>query len=110
MLTTAQKVSRMLDYVFGDEYGDGTIVTNVISGYAEPGYGSVLSDETPVVLLGNWNPKRFPRISTPLGEFGMTRSMLPHEVTIALAVSERAELLQHDSEIEFWEEFYSLKD
>jgi hypothetical protein len=36
--------------------------------------------------------------------------MLPHEVTIALAVSERAEMLQHDSEIEFWEEFYSLKD
>lgn len=61
MLTTAQKVSRMLGYVFGDEYGDGMIVTNVISGYAEPGYGSFLSDETPVVVLGDWNPKRFPR-------------------------------------------------
>lgn len=40
-----------------NEYGDGYVVMDVVHGYAEPGYGS---DES-VVVLGNWNPKRFPR-------------------------------------------------
>ncbi len=50
-------VRQTLDNEFGSDYGDGYTVTDVIIGYAEPGYGS---DEE-IVVLGNWNPKRFPR-------------------------------------------------
>lgn len=58
-MSTLSKVRRMLQLTFGDEYGDGKTVTDVIVGYAEPGYGSCLGDEAPVIVLGNWNPKRF---------------------------------------------------
>lgn len=55
-LTVADKVARLVNYATGDPYGDGEVVTNVLGGYAEPGYGSPLSDEV-VIVLGNWNDK-----------------------------------------------------
>jgi hypothetical protein len=58
-MDTYDKVTRLLGLVFGEDqrHGDYDVVTDVISGYAEPGYG----DETSVVVLGNWNPKRWVR-------------------------------------------------
>ncbi len=55
--TTLEKVGRLVAAATGETYGDGYIVTDVIVGYSEPGYGS---DDT-VIVLGDWNPKRFPR-------------------------------------------------
>jgi hypothetical protein len=59
-LTTRDKVRRLVRFATGDEYGDGEMVTDIILGYAEPGYGSVPSGETPIIVLGNWNPRRVP--------------------------------------------------
>lgn len=65
MLSTYEKVARLVKFATGEEYGDGEMVTAVLpNGYAEPGYGSYLRDET-VVVLGNWNPKRWPRDGEP---------------------------------------------
>lgn len=61
MLTTQEKVSRLLTFALGEPYGDGYTVTDVIRGYAEPGYGS----DDSVIVLGNWNPKRWPRDGEP---------------------------------------------
>lgn len=47
----AAKACRLIKAATGEEYGDGYTVTDVIHGYAEPGYGS--SDS--VIVLGNWN-------------------------------------------------------
>lgn len=58
-MDTIDKVTRLVKFATGEDYGDGMMVTDVITGYAEPGYGSSLSDETPVVVLGNWNVKRY---------------------------------------------------
>lgn len=54
--TTLEKVTRLINYATGEEYGDGYTVTNVIVGYAEPGYGS--NDD--VIVLGDWNPRHIP--------------------------------------------------
>jgi len=53
-MDTLEKVRRLVNAATGDEYGDGIMVTNVIVGYAEPGYGSNDS----VIVLGNWNDKQ----------------------------------------------------
>lgn len=53
-LTTYDKVSRLIEYATGERHGDGYIVTDVISGYAEPGYPS--GDDV-VIVLGDWNDK-----------------------------------------------------
>lgn len=60
--TTWDKVKRLVLAATGDEYGDGVVVTNIIDGYTEPGYPD---DPETVVVLGNWNPKRFPRDGEP---------------------------------------------
>jgi hypothetical protein len=41
----------------GENYGDGYVVTDIVTGYAEPGYGS----DDAVIVFGNWNDKRYPR-------------------------------------------------
>jgi hypothetical protein len=51
----------LVRHVTGEEYGDGYRVTGVGVGYAEPGY----HDSETVWVLGNWNPKRFPRGDEP---------------------------------------------
>lgn len=56
-LTTLEKACLLIRTATGEDYGDGYTVTDVATGYAEPGYGN---DES-VVVFGNWNPKRFPR-------------------------------------------------
>ncbi len=48
-----EKVSRILRAVGMDDYGDGYIVTDIIAGYAEPGYGS----DSDVIVLGDWNDR-----------------------------------------------------
>lgn len=50
-LSVYDKVARLVRYATGEEHGDGTVVTDIISGYAEPGYG----DDESVVVLGDWN-------------------------------------------------------
>ena len=52
-LTTYDKVKRLVEFATGYPYGDGMMVTDVIDGYAEPGYGSNDS----IVVLGNWNDR-----------------------------------------------------
>lgn len=47
------KVSRLVEFATGEPHGDGMLVTDVITGYAEPGYGS---DED-IIVLGDWNDK-----------------------------------------------------
>lgn len=56
-LTTLEKACLLIRTVTGEDWGDGYVVTDVATGYAEPGYGN---DES-VVVFGNWNPKRFLR-------------------------------------------------
>lgn len=53
--TTHEIVGDLIERELGERWGDGYVVTDVITGYAEPGYGS---DDT-IVVLGNWNNKRW---------------------------------------------------
>lgn len=46
-----EQVGDLLERELGERWGDGDIVTDVISGYAEPGYGG----DDAVIVLGNWN-------------------------------------------------------
>lgn len=50
---TYENAKRILRAVFGEEYGDGEIVTNIGVGYAEPSY----HDAETVWVLGNWNDR-----------------------------------------------------
>lgn len=52
---TIEIVGDILERELGERWGDGYVVTDVICGYAEPGYGG---DDT-IVVLGNWNNKRW---------------------------------------------------
>ena len=45
---------RLIKVVCGEPYGDGTTVTDIGIGYAEPGY----HDHNTVWVLGDWNPKQ----------------------------------------------------
>lgn len=54
MLSVYDKATRLVNFATGESYGDGYMVTSVIVGYAEPGYGN---DES-VIVLGDWNPRR----------------------------------------------------
>lgn len=51
------KVTRIIECATGERFGDGSIVMDVCVGFAEPGYG----DDDSIVVIGNWNPPRFPR-------------------------------------------------
>lgn len=59
--TRLDRVARLVCAATGEEYGDGYTVTDYGIGISEPGYGD---DET-IWVLGNWNPKRFPRDDEP---------------------------------------------
>lgn len=61
MLSVYEKASRLVKFVTGEPYGDGYRITDVIDGYADPAHGK--SDA--VVVLGNWNPARYPRGDEP---------------------------------------------
>lgn len=54
-LPTHELIGRIIEIALGEKYGDGYIVTDVCTGYAEPGYGR--SDDA-IVVFGNWNDKR----------------------------------------------------
>jgi len=56
-METINKVSRLVQFATGEEYGDGEMVTNIGVGISEPGYG----DSDTVWALGNWNQKRWIR-------------------------------------------------
>lgn len=55
--TTSELASRLVEIATGEPYGDGYVVTDIIHGYASPRYGS----PDAVVVLGDWNTKRYPR-------------------------------------------------
>lgn len=54
-LSILDRVRRIVEIATGQEYGDGDIVTNIMIGYAEPGYGRTGEE---VIVTGNWNDKR----------------------------------------------------
>ena len=58
-LSTLDKVRFILRAAGMEDYGDGDIVTDVLVGYAEPGYGSFGSES--VIILGNYNTRRYVR-------------------------------------------------
>lgn len=58
---TLENVRRILRVATGDEYPDGELITEYGIGYAESRYGT--PDQ--VWVLGNWNPRRFPRDGEP---------------------------------------------
>jgi hypothetical protein len=60
-LSTIDRAAVLIHAATGDRYGDGSTVTDICVGYAEPGYG----DHETVVVFGNWNPKRWPRNGEP---------------------------------------------
>jgi hypothetical protein len=72
-VSTYDKVSRLIQFATGEPYGDGEVVTDVMVGYAEPGYPS---DPDVVIVLGNYNPRHIsgqdrwssddPRVTMPV--------------------------------------------
>lgn len=54
------RAHRLVRAATGEEYGDGSMVTDVGYGIAEPGYSP-----DAVWALGNWNPKRWWRDGDP---------------------------------------------
>lgn len=56
MNTVYDKATRLINFATGETYGDGYTVTDVIIGYAEPGYGF----DDSVIVLGDWNPRNVP--------------------------------------------------
>lgn len=56
MNTVYDKATRLINFATGETYGDGYTVTDVIIGYAEPGYGF----DDSVIVLGDWNPRHIP--------------------------------------------------
>ena len=63
-------MSEVLDKVneiIREELGeiDGEVITDIIIGYAEPSYGTIWTHDDEVIVLGNWNPKRFVREDDP---------------------------------------------
>ncbi len=57
MTETMDKARRLIGAACGDDYGDGYIVTDVATEYAEPGYRT----DSGVIVFGNWNPPRWPK-------------------------------------------------
>ena len=59
--TTLERAYRLIRAATGEDYGDGSLVTDVGVGIAEPGYGNADT----VWALGNWNTKRYVRVGDP---------------------------------------------
>lgn len=55
------RATRLICAATGEPYGDGLIVTDIGIGIREPGY----RDDNALWVLGNWNPKRYPRGDDP---------------------------------------------
>lgn len=55
-LSTADKARLLIKVATGEEYGDGMLVTDISSDYAEPSYNLTSADG--IVVFGNWNDKR----------------------------------------------------
>jgi hypothetical protein len=55
-LSTADKARLLIKVATGEEYGDGMLVTDISSDYAEPSYNLTSADG--IVVYGNWNDKR----------------------------------------------------
>lgn len=58
MIEAMDKVQNLVNEFTGYPTGDGELVTDIYVGYAEPGYSH---NEDTIVVLGNWNAKRYPR-------------------------------------------------
>ena len=57
MTDVATKAMRLIRGALSDAWWDGDTVSDILKGYAEPGYG----DDDACVILGDWNVKRYPR-------------------------------------------------
>lgn len=55
-LSTADKARLLIKVATGEEYGDGMLVTDIASDYAEPFYNLTSADG--IVVFGDWNNKR----------------------------------------------------
>lgn len=55
-LSTADKARLLIKVATGEEYGDGMLVTDIASDYAEPSYNLTSADG--IVVFGDWNDKR----------------------------------------------------
>lgn len=58
---TWERAKRLICAATGEDYGDGLIVTDIGTGFSEPGY----QDDGPIWVTGDWNPKRFRREGEP---------------------------------------------
>jgi len=58
-LSTLDRVRRILTAAGMDGNGDGLTVTDVITGYAEPGYGNRYGGDEAIIVLGDWNPRNW---------------------------------------------------
>ena len=56
MTETMDKARRLIRAATGEDYGDGDMVTDIATEYAEPGYRT----DSGVIVFGNWNPPRYP--------------------------------------------------
>ena len=100
--TTPEKVQRLLNYVFGESWGDGEIVTNVIVGCAEPGY----RDNDSVIVLGDWNPRHITGVT--VNDFNSPLSRWKSDdprVTFPKRLAESLERM--GANIEWSDEWYS---
>lgn len=55
-LSTADKARLLIKVATGEEYGDGSLVTDIASDYVEPSHKLTSADG--IVVFGNWNDKR----------------------------------------------------
>ncbi len=60
-LTTMELASRLVEIATGEPYGDGYVVTNIIVGYADSDAAPYGAGEDAVIVLGDWNTKRYAR-------------------------------------------------
>lgn len=100
--TTIEIVGDLIERELGERWGDGYVVTDVIVGYAEPGYG----DDDTVVVLGDWNNYE----TTSLGRYPGKRVPLfkwtertPERLADALSEIDGVE-------IEWLDEWYSCSE
>ena len=59
--TQFERIGAVIRAATGETYGDGMIVSDVLSGYADSRYGSADA----IVVLGNWNDRRWQRPGEP---------------------------------------------
>lgn len=100
--TRLDLVGDLIERELGERWGDGYVVTDVIVGYAEPGYGSLSLEGDEIVVLGDWNPKRWVDRNNP-------NDVLTDEESLPVRLADM--LGEIDGvEIEWLDEWYSCSE